>query len=72
MKFTVLIEKSMDRWFVGQAEEVPTVISQGKTIEECKTNVIDALNEIFVANRELIEIEYKGKSVIKEFFQLAG
>jgi len=72
MKFTILIEKSTDGWFVGQIEEVPSAISQGKTIEECIANVIDALYEIFAANRELIEIEYQGKSVIKESVQLAG
>jgi predicted RNase H-like HicB family nuclease len=72
MKFTILIEKSIDGWFVGQVEEVPSAIAQGKTIDECKVNVMDALHEIFEANREQTEIEYKGKSVIKESVQFAG
>lgn len=70
MKFTIIIEKSKDGWYVGQVEEVPAAISQGKTVKECKDNVIDALYEIFEANRELIEFEYKGKEVIKESFVL--
>lgn len=53
MKFTIVIEKSEDGWYVGQLEEVPSAISQGKTIEECKANGLDALLEIFDANREL-------------------
>ena len=28
--FTAIIEKSEDGWFVGQLEEFPDVISQGK------------------------------------------
>ena len=59
MKFSIVIEKPEDGWYVGQLEEVPAAISQGKTIEECKANVLDALMEIFEANREMIEVEYK-------------
>lgn len=72
MKFTIVIEKSKDGWYVGQLEEVPAAISQGKTIEECKENVIDALSEVFKANRELIEVEYKGKNIIKDSIELVG
>jgi predicted RNase H-like HicB family nuclease len=71
MKFTVLIEKSTDGWYVGQIEEVPAALSQGRTIEECKANVLDALIEVFDSNRELLELEYKGKSVIKDSVELA-
>jgi predicted RNase H-like HicB family nuclease len=53
-------------------EEVPAAISQGKTIEECKANVLDALLEIFDTNRELIEVEYRGRNVIKDSVELVG
>ncbi|MBX2968651.1 MAG: type II toxin-antitoxin system HicB family antitoxin [Cyclobacteriaceae bacterium] len=72
MKFTIVIEKSEDGWYVGQLEEVPAAISQGKTIEECKANVLDALLEIFDTNRELIEVEYRGRNVIKDSVELVG
>jgi predicted RNase H-like HicB family nuclease len=36
MKVTAIIEKSNDGWFVGQIEEMPAALSQGKTIEELK------------------------------------
>ncbi len=36
LKLTALIEKSEDGWYVGQVEEMPAAISQGKTIEEVK------------------------------------
>jgi predicted RNase H-like HicB family nuclease len=31
-----------DSWFVGKLKEIPSVFSQGKTIEELKENIIDA------------------------------
>ncbi len=66
MKLTAIIEKSEDNWFVGQIEEIPAAISQGKTIEELKTNLIDALNLLLEVNKENTEKEYKGKKVIRE------
>ena len=33
-----------DDWFVGRLKEVPGVFSQGKSIEELKTNIHDAYN----------------------------
>jgi len=46
MKFTAIIESGEGGWLVGQIEEVPAAISQGKTIEELKENLIDALRLI--------------------------
>lgn len=66
MKFTAIIEKSDDGWYVGQIEEIPAAISQGKTIEELKVNLIDALQLILEVNRESTEKEYQGKIVIRE------
>jgi len=53
MKFTAIIEKSEDGWYVGQLEEMPTVLSQGKTIEELKDNLLDALQLLLETNREM-------------------
>jgi len=44
MKLNAVIEKCESGWYVGQIEEIPAVISQGKTIEELKANLLDALN----------------------------
>jgi len=46
MQYTVIIEQSESGWFVGQIEEVPAAISQGKTVEELKENLLDALRLI--------------------------
>ena len=49
--FTAIIEKSEDGWYVGQLEELPEVISQGKTIDELKINLQDALELIISHQR---------------------
>jgi len=66
MKFNALIEKSDDGWFVGQLEELPEVLSQGKTIEELKFNLLDALKLLLDSNRRSTELENKGKEIIRE------
>ncbi len=43
MKFTAIIEQGENGLYVGQIEEVPAAISQGKTVEELKGNLLDAL-----------------------------
>ncbi len=70
MKLTARIEKSNDGWFVGQLEELPEVLSQGKTIAELKINLLDALNLLLDSNRKNIEIENKGKKVIREQIEI--
>jgi len=71
MKLTAVIEKSNDGWYVGQIQEFPAAISQGKTIKELKKNLLDALKELMKANSSEVAKEYKGKSVLKEELILA-
>ena len=66
MKLTALIEKSDDGWYVGQLEEFPEVLSQGKTLSEVKSNLLDALSVLVDANRESVAFNNKGKTVIRE------
>jgi len=71
MKLTAIIEKSEDGWFVGQIEEVPAAISQGRTLEELKANLLDALRLLFEANRSEVEKEHRGRAVIREMVKVA-
>jgi len=48
--------------YVGQIEEFPAAISQGKTIDELKTNLIDALKILLEVQKEQL---YKGYGKIK-------
>ncbi len=61
MQLTAIIEQSEDGWFVGQIEEIPTAISQGKTIDELKSNLIDAVKLILETEKD-----YKNRNVIRE------
>ena len=56
---------------MGQVEEMPAAISQGKTIAELKENLLDALKLLLEVNRENTEKEYSGRSVIREELSLA-
>lgn len=55
MKFTAIIEQDDEGWYVGQVEELPAAISQGKTVEEVKANLLDAVYLLLDVNREATE-----------------
>jgi predicted RNase H-like HicB family nuclease len=42
MKLTIVISKG-EEFFIGTIKEIPAVLTQGKTVEEAKANVLDAL-----------------------------
>lgn len=50
--WTIVYEWSDDGWWVSEVAEVPGAISQGRTKEEAKANVLDALNELLEFRRE--------------------
>jgi predicted RNase H-like HicB family nuclease len=70
MKFTAIIEQGENGWLVGQVEEVPAAISQGKTVDELKENLLDALRLILDTNKEITQQGYSGKQVIIEELEL--
>lgn len=69
--YTAIIEKSEDGWYVGQVQEVPEAIAQGKTIEELKQNLLQALELVIDFHREQTNSLYKGRNVIKQKLNLA-
>lgn len=44
LELTAIIEKSDNGWYVGQIQEIPAAISQGKTINELMENLKDAFH----------------------------
>lgn len=42
MKLTIVITKG-EEFYVASIKEIPAVLTQGKTVEEAKENVMDAL-----------------------------
>ena len=63
--FTAVFEKT-EGWYVGYVEELPGANTQGKTLEETRENLRDAVELILISNRELTERDLVGKNVIRE------
>ena len=53
MKLNAVIEKGENGWLVGQIEELPAVISQGKSMEELRANLMDALHLYLEVQKEI-------------------
>ena len=51
---TAVFEKS-PHGYIGYVEELPGANTQGKTLEETKQNLIEAVQLVLQANRELTE-----------------
>jgi predicted RNase H-like HicB family nuclease len=66
MDYSVIIEKSEDGYYVGQVQELPEVIAQGKTMEELNANLMDAINLILEYYREQTLSNYKGRKIIRQ------
>lgn len=50
-EFTAVIERDGE-WFVGWSPEVPGANGQGRTVEECRANLKDAISLILEDRRE--------------------
>lgn len=70
-KFTAVIEEGENGWLVGQVEEVPEAISQGKTVEELLENLTDAVKVVLEAKRESVLLHFKGRKTIKRKLEIA-
>jgi|APTNR8051073442_1049403.scaffolds.fasta_scaffold05376_3 predicted RNase H-like HicB family nuclease len=63
MQLTAIIERSPDGWLVGQLEELPEVISQGRTQQELLDNLRDAMEQLFLANKQQAAMDNAGRDV---------
>ncbi|MBK7383375.1 MAG: type II toxin-antitoxin system HicB family antitoxin [Flavobacteriales bacterium] len=71
MQLTAIIERSPDGWLVGQLEELPEVISQGRTKEELMENLRDAMEQLFLANKEQAALDNAGRDVSRADLKVA-
>lgn len=62
---TAVFEKS-PYGYIGYIEELPGANTQGRTLEEAKRNLIEAIQLVLEANRQLAEEEIAGRETIKE------
>lgn len=69
---TMLIQKDTESgMYVGQIEEFPAAISQGKTIDELKTNLTDALKILLDVQKEQLHKNYGQIKILKRKLQFA-
>ena len=69
MQFTAIFEK-VPKGYIGFVEEVPGARTRGKTLEEVREKLADALDRALEANRARAEKALKGKEVIRETMPL--
>ena len=69
-KFNGIFEQIGD-WWIAYIEEIPGVNTQGRTIEEARENLKEAVKLIIKANRELARRETAGKPIIREELKVA-
>jgi predicted RNase H-like HicB family nuclease len=50
-EFTSIVEKDGD-WFIGYCPEIPGANGQGRTMEECRQNLAEAISLILQDRRE--------------------
>lgn len=62
MDFTAVYQKR-GCWYVAWVEEIPGVNTQGKTLEEARENLREALKLVIEANRELSSMSQEGNAL---------
>jgi predicted RNase H-like HicB family nuclease len=67
MKLTAVFQK-VDGGYVGFVEELPGANTQGRTLAEVRTNLVEAVDLVLDANRKLAEEELVGQDAIREPF----
>ena len=63
---TAVFEKS-PYGYIGYIEELPGANTQGKTYEETKENLKEAIQLVLEPNRKLFQEDMAGKEITKEF-----
>ena len=69
MRFTAVFQK-FPKGYAAFVEELPGANTQGKTLEEARANLDEAIKLVLDANRQLAEESLMGQDVIREPFEL--
>jgi len=71
MKLTAIFQK-VPEGYIGFVEELPGANTQGKTLDEVRNNLNEAVELVLEANRALSEESIQGQQVIREPFFVSG
>jgi predicted RNase H-like HicB family nuclease len=70
-KFTAIYEHTEDGWWVASVPEIPGAHSQGRTLEEAREMIKDAVRLLLEVRREDAEREMAGKKdVVREHLEV--
>lgn len=72
LKLTAVFEKAEEGGYIAFFEELPGVNTQGETLPEAKTNLLEALELVMDTQRTLSQKDIEMKNVIKESLVLAS
>jgi predicted RNase H-like HicB family nuclease len=72
MTLTAVFEPASEGGYIAFVEELPGANTQGETLEEARENLTEAVALILEANREAVEKELSGRSVIRERLRITA
>ena len=71
MKLTAIYEPAAEGGYTCWVEEIPAAISEGETLEEAETNLMDALKLVLECQRELSD-QSRSEQSLKRALVLAA
>lgn len=63
---TVVFERGEQGWWVATCPEIPGAVSQGRTVDEAREMLRDAIELLLEVRREKEEKEHAGQEVLRE------
>lgn len=70
-KFTPVFDHEGD-WWIGYVEELPGANTQGRTLDEARENLKEAVDLVLEANREVAHREFVGREIVREELVLSS
>jgi transcriptional regulator with XRE-family HTH domain len=68
--YTAIYEPGENGWVVASCPDVPGAITQGRTIEEARDNLKDAIRLMRDVMREDAEKDLEGRNVLREIIEV--
>ena len=68
-QFTAVFVRS-EGWWAAYAAELPGALTQGRTLEEARNTLREAVTLVLECNRDLKDRELEGRTVIREMIEV--
>jgi predicted RNase H-like HicB family nuclease len=68
-RYHTIIKPERNGWFVGWVEEIPGTITHGKSLDECRRNLRDALQLMIETHRDEARLSLD-RSCIQEAIEI--